>query len=367
MNQHEILKPLLGPGYEASGTLASPPATRWRTTPLAFFGREANRLRARRRRGVELVKWAAPPGRRPRWPAVRQSVQGGAMWVEFPEESPIQVVRRTTTFQATDPLMVGSGGGIRQRGTWRGRPVLLRLGALGTPGDPTRHYQALERLSLHEIPEALATEVVEGVRWTLEGFVQGRSTNQISPAQANSLVAFLSSLPSGGESVDVVDAAAGELSAFQVDTNALAKRIMEGLSGLPSVVAHGDFWSGNLLFEDGRLAAVIDWDSWHERGLPGIDLLHLRAEALRRQHGMSYGDLVRESFWHEASASQLVADHVERIGATFDEGFGDLLGAAWWMTAAAGAMRRTPSLSQNPVWMLRNVHGPIEVLSRSFT
>ena len=38
------------------------------------------------------------------------------------------------------------------------------------------------------------------------------------------------------------------------------------------VLLHGDFWPGNILWRDGRLVAVIDWE---KRPLPvGPDLSH---------------------------------------------------------------------------------------------
>lgn len=47
----------------------------------------------------------------------------------------------------------------------------------------------------------------------------------------------------------------------------------------PAVLLHGDYWPGNLLWRDGTLAAVIDWED-AERGDPLSDLGNARMETL---------------------------------------------------------------------------------------
>lgn len=47
----------------------------------------------------------------------------------------------------------------------------------------------------------------------------------------------------------------------------------------PSVLLHGDFWPGNLLWRDGQLAAVIDWED-AALGDPLADLASSRLELL---------------------------------------------------------------------------------------
>ncbi|MEO0601874.1 MAG: phosphotransferase, partial [Myxococcota bacterium] len=51
----------------------------------------------------------------------------------------------------------------------------------------------------------------------------------------------------------------------------------------PDAVLHGDFWSGNVLWRDGRLVAVLDWED-AARGDPLSDLAGARIELLWR-HG----------------------------------------------------------------------------------
>jgi aminoglycoside phosphotransferase (APT) family kinase protein len=55
-------------------------------------------------------------------------------------------------------------------------------------------------------------------------------------------------------------------------------------------VLHGDYWSGNVLWRDGKLAAVIDWED-ASRGDPVADLANIRLELL-----WSFGSDAMESF-----------------------------------------------------------------------
>ncbi|MCA9973725.1 MAG: phosphotransferase, partial [Anaerolineales bacterium] len=45
----------------------------------------------------------------------------------------------------------------------------------------------------------------------------------------------------------------------------------------PPTLLHGDFWPGNVLWHNGRLAAIIDWED-AARGDPLIDLARSRSE-----------------------------------------------------------------------------------------
>lgn len=364
MSEQLILRSLLGSHIDEAEWLVSPPASGWRTGPAALRRRELVRLRSRSMPDRERVNWAAPPGRRPRYPALRQSLLGGNIWVVLPPAAPIGVMRSTTGFVPTDEVRIGSGGGIRQLGSWRGRPVLARLGVEGTPGDPARHFQALQHLRLAEVPDGLGSGDIDGVRWTIEAFHEGRSLDRLAPTETSQVPAFLARLPRANGPISVVDLATRELLAVSVDVGELAGSIRKGLEGLPAVVAHGDLWAGNLLFKDGQLVGVIDWDSWQEQAVPGTDLLHMWAENARRRRGISYGDLVEEAFWSNGQLQELVRAHLEQLGTPWNPALQPLLGAAWWLAAVCGALRRTPALVENPIWMKRNVRSPATTLTQ---
>jgi aminoglycoside phosphotransferase (APT) family kinase protein len=72
----------------------------------------------------------------------------------------------------------------------------------------------------------------------------------------------------------------------QVDESLDEGRIRDTLEAVwplpprnPSVLLHGDFWPGNLLWQDGRLVGVIDWED-AALGDPLADLANSRIELL---------------------------------------------------------------------------------------
>lgn len=73
---------------------------------------------------------------------------------------------------------------------------------------------------------------------------------------------------------------------MQVDEASDERRIGETLAAVwplsqdnPSVLLHGDFWPGNLLWREGQLVGVIDWED-AARGDPLADLANSRLEIL---------------------------------------------------------------------------------------
>lgn len=70
-----------------------------------------------------------------------------------------------------------------------------------------------------------------------------------------------------------------------------------------SVLLHGDYWPGNVIWHGGRLAAVIDWED-ARLGDPLADLATARVELLCR-----YGDDAMERF-----TDRYLAGHADAIG-----------------------------------------------------
>lgn len=62
------------------------------------------------------------------------------------------------------------------------------------------------------------------------------------------------------------------------------------------VMSHGDYGYGNILCNenDGRILAVIDWDTYVEYELPGVDFLHLRLQKYRAKLQGGLCSAVRE-------------------------------------------------------------------------
>ena len=363
MNAEEVFRTLLGSSVASTPALVSPPASGWRSGIGALIRRERSRFESRSGPSRERVTWAAAPGHRRRYRALRQALLGGYLWTELPSDSPVRLLQSTTTFEPTDALRLGSGGGIRQRGLWEGSPVLARLGMQGSPADPSWHFAALHRFDLEQIPRGVASGEIDGVCWSIEAFRPGHSPTSLSIPQARQAAAFVSKLPLGTAPTDVTRRAAEDLAKLAVDLGSVSNVVDTRLTNLPAVVMHGDFWSGNLLFDDGRLTGVIDWDSWSEHGVPGLDVLHLWAEELRSGRGVSYGELIDQRFWSDETVSRTVADHFADLSLDWNPDTQLILAAAWWMTAVAGAVRRNPILGANGTWMDRNVARPAETFT----
>jgi aminoglycoside phosphotransferase (APT) family kinase protein len=64
----------------------------------------------------------------------------------------------------------------------------------------------------------------------------------------------------------------------------------------PSVLLHGDFWPGNIIWKDGQLAAVIDWED-AALGDPLADVANSRREML-----WAFGIDAMRSFTHQYQA-----------------------------------------------------------------
>ncbi|MGC2196824.1 MAG: phosphotransferase [Terriglobales bacterium] len=65
-------------------------------------------------------------------------------------------------------------------------------------------------------------------------------------------------------------------------------------SHVRTVRVHGDYWLKNILFSEGRVTGVVDWDRARLNGCAGIDALHLAF--------MSY------AMWSNIPVSELLAD-----------------------------------------------------------
>ena len=66
---------------------------------------------------------------------------------------------------------------------------------------------------------------------------------------------------------------------------------------LKSVLVHGDFWLGNVLFDDeGSISGVIDWEWSRENGLPLLDAMHLLARSGFCHNNASFPELL-SSVW----------------------------------------------------------------------
>jgi SAM-dependent methyltransferase len=86
----------------------------------------------------------------------------------------------------------------------------------------------------------------------------------------------------------------------------------------PFVFAHGDYWLGNLLFDEGgkQLLGVIDWDGALPQALPLLDLLHFLLSSAAAMSGIDICELIvrtlRAGLSHEDD--RVVQSYLERMG-----------------------------------------------------
>jgi hypothetical protein len=86
-----------------------------------------------------------------------------------------------------------------------------------------------------------------------------------------------------------------------------------------SVLVHGDYWLGNLLFAplDGRVSGIIDWDRCRSSGYPGFDALHLGIMSYSRWRGVPAAALIGDLLLGHTT-NDFMPSYVEDICRRFD-------------------------------------------------
>ena len=237
------------------------------------------------------------------------------------------------------------------------------------------HHQrrALEKLHAAEPPDSVAAfvpwPVAEGTvgaaDWSLERRLSGK---EASPRLGESLVGecqdFLVGLhrslwrdePDGSlaQAADVVASVCDHDQAEAV--RSLAERLEGRLADLPRGFGHGDFWSGNLLTEKGRLVGVVDWMAATADRLPLCDLIHLRLSARRWAKNEPLGGLVVEEVlpWARAGADERTRSYCGRLGFEPSPERLEALVIAYWLDRV-GHELETYSDRRDPEWLRSNV------------
>jgi Phosphotransferase enzyme family len=70
---------------------------------------------------------------------------------------------------------------------------------------------------------------------------------------------------------------------------------------IKSVLVHGDYWLNNILFSEGRVSGVVDWDRLRLSGCAGIDALHLAFMSYAVWSGIPVSELLTDlctTRWH---------------------------------------------------------------------
>jgi len=208
--------------------------------------------------------------------------------------------------------------------------------------------------------------------WSLERRLPGAEP---SPPLGNRLVGeccdFLVALHQAGErgkpqgsllrAADVIASACDREHARALRD--VAHRLEAGLADLPRGFGHGDFWSGNLLADRGRLVGVVDWAAAAMDRLPLVDLIHLRLSEQRWATNESLGrPLVEEMLpWAQRGGDEQARSYCRRLG--FEPGPERLeaLVIAYWFDRVAHELE-TYSDRSEPQWLRSNVEPVLRTL-----
>ncbi len=104
-----------------------------------------------------------------------------------------------------------------------------------------------------------------------------------------------------------------------------------GLREVPPVFLHMDYWPGNVLWVDGRVSAVLDWDA-AGYGDPALDVGYFRmnmylrgikaaADVFLEHYEAARGQVVNLGFWELACAARPLPDPAAHI--SFSRQMGD--------------------------------------------
>lgn len=135
------------------------------------------------------------------------------------------------------------------------------------------------------------------------------------------------------------------------------ERLQTTLGELPRGFAHGDFFPGNLLVEDGRLSGVVDWDASGPGRLPLLDLLHLRLMGDHRPADLDWGPTLIEHLvpWARRGGDDPAREYCTRVGVEpLPETLLALVGA-YWLERVAYQLAMYADRAGRSRWIGRNV------------
>jgi hypothetical protein len=234
---------------------------------------------------------------------------------------------------------------------------------------------ALERLRLLEpepvvrdrVPWTLASGQVGIGQWTLEPRLPGSHPPGLTDRLRGDCLDFLVSLHSVGaeapaaaarspaEEAEVVASVCPGADAARV--LALGRRTSGELEHVPRGFAHGDFWHGNLLVDEGRLSGVIDWAGAGGGRLPLLDLFHLMANSERASRSWSLGRAIVE--WlipmSRGGGDEIVRAYCRRTGIDPEPRLLTAFVAAYWLSYVAWSVGSYADRASRPAWLEENV------------
>ena len=257
---------------------------------------------------------------------------------------------------------------------------LLRVAIGPTRAEIDHGIAALESLRALSPPPEVADRVpwpLERGRigladWSLERLLPGsRPPRDVPEPLFSDCLEFLVALgrlrdhatgPSLGDRVMTIESVCAPESVPVLRT--LAERLEKRLADVPRCFAHGDFFVGNLLEDEGgRLSGVVDWDAAGTARLPLLDLLHL---SLTRSGAFADKDWGRALLDRliplvRAGGSEEIRHYCAEIGLQPRPELLEALVFAYWLDYVAYQLRAHPVRRAHPAW----IQGNVELVLRS--
>jgi hypothetical protein len=300
--------------------------------------------------------------------SVRAGVRGGALVeVSSPSEGArvLDAVTGAAGVRPSGPSFhAGAGGVMLIRGLLAdGSPAILRVACAGAPGEPGTVADTLERLALAHVPltpRLHARGHTASASWVAERALPGRRPSRASASLVRQAADVCASFPRSDGPPAATAADLSSIAAVLPDRagalDALASELSGTLQTLPSILRHGDLWTGNLLVDHrGTLSGLVDWDAAHPEAVPGADVLQLVATELRRAGRRALGPAFLARPWRLLEVRQATARYWSALGIRADDHVLDAVGVAWWATEVHGTLARLPHRAADERWVELNV------------
>lgn len=260
-------------------------------------------------------------------------------------------------------LKLGEAGFATTRIEYADRsPSVFKAGPAGSLLDPARTAKGLrlvQPLGLPCVPVVDRVGRTGDVSWSAESLMPGATPRGLTAELFADVASFVLSLPRAaiaptafGEDVRALAARLPQRAAALLD---LFERHEARLSQLPSVLRHGDLWTGNLLVERGRLSGVVDWDAWHPAAVPGTDLLHIVGVERARTRNLSVAEVLLQRPWDTTAFQDGAAGYWKTLGIDPSAALLQSVGIAWWAGQVAQHFARIPLKSDDEEWVARQV------------
>jgi aminoglycoside phosphotransferase (APT) family kinase protein len=149
--------------------------------------------------------------------------------------------------------------------------------------------------------------------------------------------------------------------------DARAVRTLAGWAGgeletIPHGFGHGDFWTGNLLTDGGRLVGVVDWEASGPGRLPLLDLFHLYLCAERSRRGWGEAFVKRLLPWATAG-NEVVGSYCERMGLELSTAQLHALVAAYWLDYVSYQLKTYADRRLRPQWVRSHIAAVLPALA----